>query len=181
MEEMGNQVVQAAQGNGVDMAAIIAAIITGLITFIIGLLVNRQGRTQFFSSIVSKERMVWIKEMRDLCTELCTICDLNKSEENLSDEELVTFYNAKNGMLLHLNSIQRKEQAEEFPVDKELFELLNNKSFSQIQGSISDIREKATLIFKTEWDKVKIEAGNSRATVKKIEKIQRGISLPLNN
>lgn len=40
------------------MSEIIAAVITASVAFLAGLLVNVQGRSQFFSTTVSGERMV---------------------------------------------------------------------------------------------------------------------------
>ena len=57
------------------MNEIIAAVITAFVAFLAGLLVNVQGRSQFFSTTVSGERMVWIKDIRNLCAELFTICE----------------------------------------------------------------------------------------------------------
>ena len=169
MSDIGNEMIN--QGSVFDMTTVIAA----LITFIAGLLVNWQGSKQFFSTIVSKERMDWIKEMRKLCTELCTICELHDNESELSNEEKTAFLKAKNGMILHLNNTEKENHENQYPIDQKLYELLVNKDFSEIKEKISEIRDNAAIIFKTEWDKVKIEAGNNRLKVKKIQKLQESL------
>ena len=158
------------------MTNIIPTIITAVITFIAGLLVNKQGRNQFFSTVVSKERMEWIKEMRVLCTDLCTICETYEHESELPSNERATFLKAKNGMILHLNNTEKKDQQDQFPIDKQLYDMLKDKSFEEIRENVPSIRDKATIIFKTEWDKVKIEAGNSPAKIRQIQELQDKIN-----
>ena len=51
----------------INMSEVIAAAIAGAFAFVAGLLVNSQGKSQFFSTTVSGERMVWIKDIRELC------------------------------------------------------------------------------------------------------------------
>ena len=57
------------------ISAIISAGISALIAAAVALVVNFQGNAHFFSTTVSAERMVWIKDMRSLCTDLCSICE----------------------------------------------------------------------------------------------------------
>lgn len=174
MADLGNEII--AQARSIDFISAIPTIIVAILTFIAGQLVNRQGRNQFFSTVVSKERMEWIKEMRKACVDLCTICEMHANESDLSSEEKKTFYETKNSMMLHLNNTKEPERKQEYPIDYALYNLLNGKSYKAIHDNINDIREKATEIFKVEWDKVKIEAGNSRSKAKKIRKLQNSLS-----
>ncbi len=148
------------------MSDTVATLITAGLTFVAGLLVNRQSRNQFFSSTVSRERMEWVKDMRALCVELCTICDQYNSWISVPPEQKAAFLRDRNGMLLRLND------RADYPVDQELIGLLDKNSFEEVKAGAPDIRRICMSIFKTEWDKVKIEAGNSPFKVRRIEKLQ---------
>ena len=151
---------------GFFMSDNLTTIIVALITFIAGLLVNRQGRAQFFSTTVSKERMVWIKEMRALCAELCAICEQHDTAASMTPEQEAAFLKARSGMLLHLNP-----PGDQYPSDGKLIELLSPQDFTTVKRNVPQIRKTLISICKNEWDKVKIEAGNGRWKVRKIEKM----------
>ena len=152
------------------MNEIIAAVITAFVAFLVGLLVNVQGRSQFFSTTVSGERMVWIKDIRGLCAELFTICE-RYDAANIPEEEYAAFLKARNGILIRL------DPKGWYHTDDELIELLKDPDFGKVKANLPRIREILMTILKTEWDKVKIEAGNSYWKVRKIEKMQKQISV----
>lgn len=185
------------------LVALIPTLITGIISIILGLKVNQQGRHQFFSTTVSRERMEWIKEMRALSIELCTLCERYENEEALPPDQLTAFLKARNGMLLHLNhpnrikpvehrtlflktwdgilslfhrSKKEDDKGKEYSLDKNLIEMLETKGFQDIKENVKDIRQTCMNIFKDEWDKVKIEAGNSPSKVRKIKEMQESIN-----
>ena len=85
------------------MKEIIAAAISSAVAFMLGLLVNWQGGRQFFSSTVSRERMVWIKDIRALCAELCTICEQYDNAASLPEKQRAAFLKARNGILIRLD------------------------------------------------------------------------------
>ena len=147
------------------MVEIISTSITALIAFIAGLMVNIQGRFQFFSTTVSQERMIWIKDIRSLCTELCSICEMY-DVDTLPDTEKMNFLKARNGILIRL------DPKGWYITDDELIDLLKEPDFSTVKQNVPRIREILRRIEKGEWDKVKIEAGNSASKVKRIEAIQ---------
>ena len=148
------------------MEEIIAAAITAVVAFVAGLLVNWQGRYQFFTSTVSKERMVWIKDIRGLCTDLCSVCE-QYDPDALPPEQYAVFLKARNGILIRL------DPKGWYTTDDELIDLLKAPDFAKVKQNLPRIREILMTINKTEWDKVKIEAGNSRRKVKQIEEIQK--------
>ena len=148
------------------MSEIIAAAITAAVAFFAGLLVNWQGRFQFFASTVSRERMVWIKDIRALCADLCSVCE-QYEPDTLPPEQYAVFLKARNGILIRL------DPKGWYTTDDELIDLLKAPDFAKVKQNLPRIREILMTINKTEWDKVKIEAGNSRGKVKKIEDIQK--------
>ena len=66
---------------------IAAAMITSLVTFYAAM----QKRNQFFSNIVSKERMEWIKEVRACCIKLCSICEQYENKDALPQGNMKLF------------------------------------------------------------------------------------------
>ena len=151
------------------MADIIAAIIAAVTAFIAGLLVNIQGKSQFFSTTVSGERMVWIKDMRVLCADLFSICE-QYDVENLPAKEYAQFLKARNGILIRLDPIGW------YSIDDELFQLLSQPDFARVKANLPRVRFLIMTIIKTEWDKVKIEAGNSSWKVHRINTLQRRLN-----
>ena len=148
------------------MDEIIAATIAASLAFVAGLIVNSEGRFQFFSTIVSAERMAWIKEIRNLAADLCTLCE-QYNPENLSDEHYAEFLKARNGILVRL------DPKGWYTTDDELIELLDSTDFGKVKANLPRIREIIMTINKSEWDKVKIEAGNSAWKVWRIKSLQR--------
>ena len=147
------------------MSEIIAAAIAALAAFAAGLLVNLQGTFQFFSSVVSAERMIWIKDMRVLCADLFSVCE-QYDAENLPPEQYAAFLKARNGILI------RMDPPGWYSTDDELLLLLSDPDFAKVKANLSRIRLIMMEIIKGEWDKVKIEAGNNRWKVKKIRELQ---------
>ena len=147
------------------MTEVIAAVIAGLFAFIAGLLVNIQSKSQFFSTTVSAERMVWIKDIRELCADLCSVCE-QYDAGNLPPEQYAVFLKARNGILIRLDPTGW------YTTDDELISLLQEPDFGKVKANLPRIREILMTINKNEWDKVKIEAGNSSWKVRRIEKIQ---------
>lgn len=155
------------------MTEVIVALITAVFAFLAGLVVNFQGKAQFFSSIVSKERMAWIKDIRKLSEELFSICE-QYDVDNISREQYSLFLKARNGILARLGP------AGYYVTDDELIKLLIEPDFRKVKDSVPRIRELLTLITKNEWDKVKIEAGNNPWKVRRIRMIQDKLRSDIN-
>ena len=126
-------------------------IIAALIAFVSSLLVYLQGRKQFYSTTVSKERLAWIDDIRRLCTELCTVCEQYDVDE-ITPEAHVAFLSARNGILIRLNPMN-----EEYPTDKRLIELLEEPDFQKVKNNIQEVRIILMAINQSEWIKVKTE------------------------
>ena len=151
------------------VAPIIAAIITSLIAIFGTLYVAMQNKDQFFSNIVSRERMAWIKEVRACCIRLCSICEQYENKSELPPEKYEAFLEARNGILIHLDPLGR------YTTDDRLIDLLIKADFDVVRENIPEIRSELTKIFKMEWDVVKLEAGNSPKIAKKIEELREDV------
>ena len=170
------QRLTASKGSLVNIITAVAAIISPLVSLIVALLVNRQSKKQFFVGVVSNERLKWNAEMRALCAELCGLCEQYDNEAAMSAEQIAAFYKTRNAMLLKLNPPMRSALPVAYPVDERLIHLLEQKTFAEVKASVPEIRKCCMIIFKSEWDKVKIEVGNSKSVVKKIEAYQQKIN-----
>ena len=149
------------------VSAVIVAAISAFVAAVVALAVNIQGHEQFFSTTVSTERMNWIRDMRGLCAELFSICEQYDSG-SLPPEQYAAFLRARNGILI------RVDPAGWYPqTDDKIIALLSDPDYTKVRDNIPEIRETVRRIFKSEWDKVKIEAGNSRQKVRKIEALQK--------
>ena len=111
--------------------------------------------------------MVWIKDIRALCAELCTICEQYDNAASLPEKQRAAFLKARNGILIRL------DPKEWYETDAEVIALLWEPDFEKVKRNLPRIREILMAVNKTEWDKVKIEAGNSRWKVRKIKKLQK--------
>lgn len=149
---------------------LIAAIVSAMVSALIALNVYTQGELHFFSTAISSERMSWIKEIRALSTELFSICEQYDTAE-LPQEQLAAFLRARNGILIRLDPIGW------YRADDRLIALLSSPDFIEVRGHVPEIRDILRRILKSEWDKVKIEAGNSKWKVRKIDALQRKMEI----
>lgn len=145
---------------------IISAIISASVAFIVGLIVSFQNKKQMFSSIVSRERMIWVREVREKAEVLFAICEQYESFAELPPEKKEAFLRAKNALILRLSPKGYHV------LDDEIVNLVVDKSYEEIRSAAPKIRERLVLIAKTEWDKVKVEAGSSKKKIAKIKDIQ---------
>ena len=150
------------------MTEVTVAVISVLVSLLVSIIVNFQDAVKFFSTIVSKERLIWIKDMRELLAELLTICEQYDRVEDMDGRQYASFLKARNGILIRLNPNDKK-----YPYDQTLLDLLSEPDFLKIKKEAPRIRRLITAILKNEWDKVKVEAGNSRRKVKRVEAIQK--------
>ena len=160
----------------------------------------QQKNKELFSHTVSHGRMEWVKRVRELCMELCAICEVYSADTILSaPDQLLAFYKERSGLLMHLSPYNT------YTTDNELIELLNpldknpkengklqinplsgnqeeiKMDFRQVQKNCPRIRAILTDIGKLEWDKVIIESGNNEEKKKKIEDMQKSRKIVIEN
>ena len=151
------------------MKEIIAAAIGAIVSLALSAVMTLKENARFFSNTVSGERMNWIKDIRQFAAELFTVCE-QYEPDSLPDEQRTVFLNARNGILIRLNP-----DGSGYNLDSAVHKLLSEPDFAAVKKNLPEIRLLLGTILKSEWDKVKIEAGNSRWKVKKIEKQQEKI------
>ena len=86
--------------------------------------------------------------------------------DSLPAEQRAAFLKARNGILIRLDPVGW------YATDDELIARLKDPDFGKVKENLPRVREILMTIIKTEWDKVKIEAGNSPWKVKRIEELQ---------
>lgn len=148
------------------MTEIISAIISASVAFIVGLIVSYQNKRQVFSSVVSRGRMDWVRDIRELSAELFTILEQYPSKAELPQEKYEKFLKAKNSIILRL-SPQGFHQ-----LDDEILQVLQYGSYDEISANMTLIRDRIVLIGKTEWEKVKVEAGSSQSKIDEVKQLQ---------
>lgn len=151
------------------MDEIIAAGIAAGVSLVLSYLVTLKENSRFFSNTVSHERLAWIKEIRDLTVTLFSICERYEADE-LPEEQFSEFLKARNGILIRLNP-----SYSDYSLDRELHSLLSEPDFTTIKENVPRVRNIIGTILKSEWDKVKIEAGNSPSKIRRIQKLQNQI------
>ena len=151
------------------MKEIVAAAIGAIVSLALTAVMILKENARFFSNTVSTERMNWIKDIRKLAAELFSVCEQYEAD-TLPEEQRSAFLNARNGILIRLNP-----DGSGYSLDSQLHRLLSEPDFAAIKTNLAEIRFLLGTILKNEWDKVKIEAGNSRRKVRQIEKLQNQI------
>ena len=152
------------------MKEVITALIAAAVSLLVNAVLDIRKVSQFFSNTVSTERMAWIREMRDLSAKMLSICE-RYDPSQLPDEQYDAFLNARNGILIRLNPVDTN-----YPHDKTLHRLLAEPDFAKIKANVPEIRYQLGTILKTEWEKVKVEAGNSMAKIHQVDTIREKIS-----
>ena len=152
------------------MNEVIAALIAAAVSLLVNAVVNIRKTAQFFSNTVSMERMAWIKEMRDLSAKMLSVCE-RCDPAQLPDEQYDAFLNARNGILIRLNPVDTN-----YPHDKALHRLLAEPDFAAIKANVPEIRYQLGAILKTEWEKVKVEAGNSPWKIRQVDTLREKIA-----
>lgn len=152
------------------MNEVIAALIAAAISLLVNAVVHIRKASQFFSNTVSTERMAWIREMRDLSAKMLSICE-RYDPAQLPGEQYDAFLNARNGILIRLNPVDTN-----YPHDQKLQQLLVEPDFTKIKANVPEIRYQLGTILKTEWEKVKVEAGNSPWKIRQVDTLREKIA-----
>lgn len=142
--------------------ALMSLAISTAVSFAVYLLGYEQNLRQHYSSTISNERMNWIKETRELVAKFLGFCEANKK---LNKNNVHEFYQLKNQILLNLNSNENK-----YKNDDIIRQSLMKNSFDEIKSDLPNIRNAFIEIFKTEWDKSKLEAGRTKKQAKILDK-----------
>lgn len=137
--------------------AIYSAIIAATVSLFMSLLTYKRNEKEFYSKFVSNERMLWIKETRKLVAEMLALCD----SDHLSDEDKQRFNYLKNEIILRLNPDVSTSRAK-YKEDQMILEVLKSNSYDLIKTNKEIVIECFMMIFKSEWDITKIEAGRSK-------------------
>jgi hypothetical protein len=160
----------------VAFAAIFGAVFGGIVSLVIGGIKDKQSKNELYAKTVSSFRMDWIIAMREHIVDLIVLCKtINNSgtNENKKENSENEFERCRANILMRLNPNPNKETSN----NEDLKKLLRKIKFEQnqicINGKITekdieDIERIGTNLLKEEWERVKVEAGE---TIKKREEI----------
>lgn len=138
--------------NEVTVALITLAVST-IVSTILSILVYIQNNQKHYSTTISKERMEWVKETRKTAADFLAFCERYDYLDNDNSRE---YYKLKNLLLLNLNS------AEKYTNDGIIRNAIEDRDFSEVKAALPQIRTAFASIFKSEWDKAKLESGRSK-------------------
>lgn len=162
----------ASETNGISSevwAAIISAAVSIVIGVVSGLLTEQKAKINFYSSTVSKERVAWINQTREITGKLIAFCSVHE-EDNLSPEDMLLFEELRSALLMRLSPKEYVEKKQKYiDTDGKLIELLDQE-YKKVRENRYEIRTIVTLICKNEWNRIKAEAGGSKDVEKKIKK-----------
>lgn len=131
-------------------AALISLAVSTIVSTILSLLVYIQ---KHYSTTISKERMEWVKETRKIVADFLAICE---KYDTLDEKNSLEYYKLKNLLLLNLNS------AEKYTNDAIIRNAIEDRDFFEVKAVLPQIRTAFASIFKSEWDKAKLESGRSK-------------------
>ena len=106
-------------------------------------------------------------ETEKIAAEFIAICESN---ETIESDKLHEFYKLKNLLLLNLNKDDRYKN------DITIISAIENASFDEIKRNLSKIRTAFSDIFKSEWDKAKMESGRTLFNVKELDRVDKKLN-----
>ncbi len=133
--------------------ALITLAVSTIVSTILSVLVYIQNNHKHYSTTISKERMEWTKETRKIAADFLAFCERYDYLDNDNSRE---YYKLKNLLLLNLNS------AEKYTNDGIIRNAIEDRDFSEVKAALPQIRTAFASIFKSEWDKAKLESGRSK-------------------
>lgn len=146
--------------------ALISLSVSTIVSMILNLLVYTQNNQKHYSTTISKERMEWIKETRKIAADFLAFCErYDALDENNSTE----YFKLKNLLLLNLNS------AAKYTNDGIIRNAIEDRDFSEVKAALPQIRTAFASIFKSEWDKAKLESGRGKYYVIWLDKRNRDL------
>lgn len=146
--------------------ALINLAVSTIVSTILSVLVYIQNNQKHYSTTISKERMEWVKETRKTAVDFLAICE---KCDTLDEKNSMEYYKLKNLLLLNLNS------AEKYTNDGIIRNAIENRDFADIKAALPQIRTAFASIFKSEWDKAKLESGRGKYYVIWLDKRNRDL------
>lgn len=160
--------------NSEFLAAIISAIVSIIIGGVSGFLTARKAKMNFYSSTVSKERVAWINQTREITSKLIAFCSAHE-EEKLSKEDMLCFEELRSALIMRLSPKEYVEAKQKYlETDGKLIGLLDQE-YNKVRESRYEIRRIVTVISKNEWNRIKAEAGGSKDIEKKIKEFDDSV------
>ncbi len=154
---------------------IISAIVSIIIGIISGLLTARKAKMDFYSSTVSKERVNWINNTREITSKLIAFCSMH-TEDDLCNDDLYKFEELRSALLLRLTPKEIIEEKKKYlETDGKLINILENE-YSVIRDKRFEIRSIVTIICKNEWSRIKAEAGGNKDIENRIRKYDNSLN-----
>jgi len=150
-------------GEDLITGSVVAAVVAGVVSLVVVSIRDKHSKNELYAKTVSSFRMEWIKDIRKYLVKLIVLC----KKMHRTEEDRTGFERCRANILMRLSPNSDS--------DKQLKDLLGEleiMGFGQICGTGNSIAEKienlGTELLKNEWERVKVEAGE---TIKKREEI----------
>ena len=161
---------------------VLAAVIAAIVSLVTAGVSKKQMKLSFYSQTISGERMNWINRMRELTAELAAFCCRYPADAEFTAEEMGEFEKIRVSILLMItpkkdveeitDSAYREKVKSYYEHDLQLWELLNG-DYQSVHDSINEIRELVACICKSEWRRIKAEAGGDEFVESQVAKSDR--------
>ncbi len=158
--------------NETGLASLLSVIISTVIGLITAFITTHKAKMNFYSSTVSKERVEWINQTREITSKLVAFCSMH-TETQLSPEDVASFEFLRSSLLVRITPMKESENIK-YCDDKILIELLNT-AYEKVRENRYKIRDIVTVICKKEWDRIKAEAGGNKNLEKLIKKYDASV------
>jgi len=171
------QVVGNTGESGLFTGSLIGAVVVAVSALLVGSIRDRHSKNELYTESVSSFRMDWIKAMRKHLVDLIVLCKTINSYEVNNDEKVknkIAFERCRANILMRLNPTVSGELSN---ANENLKILLKKMRFDQnqicvdeniIKEDFDDVEKIGTALLKEEWERVKVEAGE---TIKKRKEI----------
>jgi len=149
------------------IGAVFGAVIVGVVSLTVAAINDKHSKNELYAKTVSSFRMEWIKDVRKYLVNLIVLC--KKISHGPEDRD--NFERCRANILMRLSHTQNKKNKRRNYSD-DVRDLLNDMTFEYIcengNNTAKKIEDVGTNLLKEEWERVKVEAGE---TVKKREEI----------
>ena len=160
---------------------VLAAVVAAIVSLLTANVSKKQMKLTFYSQTISGERMNWINRMRELTAELTAFC-CRYAGTVLSVEQKSEFEKIRVSILLMITPMkdieeiadltQREKVKSYYEHDLLLWEHLNG-DFQSVCDTINEIRDLVACICKSEWRRIKAEAGGDEYVESQVAKSDR--------
>jgi len=154
-------------------STVIAALVAGVVSLIVIAIKDRHSKNELYVQTLSAHRMDWLKAMREHIVEFVTLystMDISKNG-NETENNRIKFERCRANILMRLNPDTNDVDSPNDNLKKVLNDIkIEQQSEKDRHSVIKNIENWGVKLLKDEWERIKIEAGESVKRRKDIDK-----------